>query len=165
MKDLQLTRRHFLLASAAAATVLPACRAAGQEFRGRLRKAMIIQQVTEAALEPLKEAGFDGVETRHICPEDEAERGRKVAEEMGMRVHSVMRGWMEFNSDNPQKVDDSLESTRKALRAARAYGADDILLVPCKIGGMPMPEAWEFDIEFDEKTGHVTRVVKGDNSK
>ena len=28
-----------------------------------------------------------------------------------------------------------------------------------------MPEAWEFDISFDEKTGHVTRVVAGDNSK
>jgi len=30
---------------------------------------------------------------------------------------------------------------------------------------MLMPEAWEFDIEFDPKNGHVTRVVKGDNSK
>jgi hexulose-6-phosphate isomerase len=27
-----------------------------------------------------------------------------------------------------------------------------------------MPEPWEFDIEFDEKTGHVLRVVKGDNT-
>jgi hexulose-6-phosphate isomerase len=29
---------------------------------------------------------------------------------------------------------------------------------------MAMPEPWEFDIEFDEKTGHVSRVVKGDNA-
>src|SRR6202034_3799985 len=58
-----------------------------------------------------------------------------------------------------------LEDTRKALRAAKAYGADDILLVPCRIGGMPMPEPWEFNIEFDEKTGHCSRVVDGDNSK
>jgi len=28
-----------------------------------------------------------------------------------------------------------------------------------------MPEAWEFDIQFDEKTGHVTKVVAGDNTR
>src|SRR5438094_5310550 len=82
-----------------------------------------------------------------------------------MRVHSVLRGWMDFNSDNPKTVEDSLEQTRKALRAAKAYGADDILLVPCRVGGMPMPQPWEFDIEFDPKTGHVSKVAAGDNSK
>jgi hexulose-6-phosphate isomerase len=30
---------------------------------------------------------------------------------------------------------------------------------------MAMPEAWEFQIEFDEKTGHITKVVAGDNEK
>jgi hexulose-6-phosphate isomerase len=28
-----------------------------------------------------------------------------------------------------------------------------------------MPDPWEFQIEFDEKTGHLNRVVSGDNSK
>ena len=28
-----------------------------------------------------------------------------------------------------------------------------------------MPEPWEFKIEFDEKTGHVTRVAEKDNDK
>jgi L-ribulose-5-phosphate 3-epimerase len=126
---------------------------------------MIVGQVTEAALLPLKEAGFQGVETTHICPEPEAAQGRAVAEKLGMRVHSVLRGWMEFNSDDPKKVEDSLEKTRLALRAAKAYGADAILLVPCRIGGMPMPEPWEFDIAFDSSSGRVTRVVAGDNSR
>jgi L-ribulose-5-phosphate 3-epimerase len=158
-----LTRREFLIASAAAAA-LPALGADSDEFTGRLRKAMIVGPVTHNVLRPLKEAGFDGVETRHVCPEADAERSRGFAAEFGMRVHSVLRGWMEFNSEDPQKVEESLEATRKSIRAARAYGADDILLVPCKIGGMPMPEPWEFGIEFDQKTGHVTRVVKGDNA-
>ena len=30
---------------------------------------------------------------------------------------------------------------------------------------MPMPEPWEFDIRFDEKTGHLKQVVAGDNAK
>ncbi len=166
MSDLGFSRRQFL-GACATAPLLAQFAAADEvpKFHGRLRKAMIVGPVTEHVLTPLKEAGFEGVETRFVCPEEEAERGRKIAEKMGMRIHSVMRGWMEFNSDDPAKVEHSLEETRKSIRAARAYGADDILLVPCRVGGMPMPESWEFQIEFDEKTGHVTRVAAGDNSK
>src|ERR1043166_8689758 len=162
-----MNRRQFISHASAAglATTMFGLRVRAAAFRGRIRKAMIIGEVTERALEPLKTAGFDGVETTHICPEEEAAKGRAVAESMGMRVHSVLRGWMEFNSDDPKKLEESLENTRKGLRAAKAYGADDILLVPCRVGGMPMPEPWEFDVAFDEKTGHVTRVVAGDNSK
>ncbi len=125
---------------------------------------MIIEEVTEAALRPLKDAGFEGVETRYICPPEEAARGRATAEKLGMKVHSVLRGGMEFNSDDPAKVEDSLEKTRLALRAAKAYGADAILLVPCRISGMAIPKPWEFQISFDEKTGHITRVTSGDDS-
>lgn len=163
----QLNRRQFLTTAAAAGLLTaisgPAARA--ENFRGKLRKAMIVKEVTEQALTPLKAAGFDGVETSHICPEEEAAKGRAVAEKLGLKVHSVLRGWMEFNSEDPQKVEDSLEKVRVGLRAAKAYGADAILVVPCKVGGLPMPEPWEFDIAFDEKTGHVTRVAAGDNSK
>jgi len=84
---------------------------------------------------------------------------------MGLKVHSVLRGWMDFNSTDEKKVEDSLEKTRLALRAAKGYGADAILLVPCRIGGMPMPQAWEFDIEFDPQNGHLKRVAAGDNTK
>src|SRR5205809_4085956 len=162
-----MNRRQFINRATAAGlvTVISGFSAPAANFRGRIRKAMIVGEVTEKALEPLKTAGFQGVETTHICPEAEAAKGRAVAEQLGMRVHSVLRGWMEFNSDDPKKVDDSLENTRKALRAAKAYDADDILLVPCRIGGMPMPEPWDFQITFDEKTGHVTRVAAGDNTK
>jgi hexulose-6-phosphate isomerase len=163
-----LSRRRFLTnatAAAAAVALVPGFAAPATKFKGRIRKAKIVGPVTEAELQPLKDAGFDGVETTHICPEEEAAKGRTVAEKLGMRVHSVLRGWMEFNSDDPKKVEDSLEQTRKALRAAKAYGADDILLVPCRVGGMAMPEAWEFDIAFDPKTGHVSRVAAGDNAR
>jgi len=163
--NIHLTRRQFINRAAAASflSLIPQIPAGAAPFRGRIRKAMIVAEVTTQALEPLKEAGFEGVETTHVCAEPDAQKGRAIAEQLGMRVHSVLRGWMDFNSSDPQKVEDSLESTRKSLRAAKAYGADDILLVPCRIGGMPMPEPWEFQIDFDKKTGHVTRVVAGDN--
>ena len=166
-KKSQMNRRRFISRATAAGllTIVPSLPLPAASFRGRIRKAMIIGEVTEKALEPLKAAGFQGVETTHICPEEEAAKGRAVAKQLGMRVHSVLRGWMDFNSDDPKKVEESLENTRKALRAAKAYGADDILLVPCRVGGMPIPEPWEFQTTFDEKTGHVTRVVAGDNTK
>jgi len=162
-----MNRRQFVgrTAAAGAFAAMPYLPLDAAEFRGRLRKAMIVREVTEEVLTPYKAAGFDGVETTHICPEDEAAKGRAVAEKLGMRVHSVLRGWMEFNSEDPQKVEDSLEKVRQALRAAKAYGADAILVVPCRVSGMPMPEPWEFEIALDEKTGHVTRVSAGDNSK
>ena len=162
-----LSRRQFLANATAVAALglMPGFPASAATFRGRIRKAKIIGEVTEAALQPLKDAGFDGVETTHICPEEEAEKGRAVAEKLGMRVHSVLRGWMEFNSDDPKKVEESLEQTRKALRAAKGYRADTILLVPCRVVGMAMPEPWEFDIAFDHKTGHVTKVAAGDNAR
>jgi L-ribulose-5-phosphate 3-epimerase len=162
-----LNRRQFLTQAAVAASAAVSFGsvwdAPAAAFRGRIHKAMIVGEVTETALEPLKAAGFEGIETTHVCPEAEAAKGRANAEKLGMTVHSVLRGWMEFNNSDPQKVEDSLEKTRLALRAAKAYGADAILLVPCRIGGMPMPKAWDFDIKFDDKTGHVTRVAAGDN--
>jgi len=162
-----MNRRQFITNATAAGllTALSGLPAQAADFNGKIRKAMIVKEVTEKALEPLKAAGFQGVETTHICPEAEAAAGRAVAEKLGMKVHSVLRGWMEFNSEDPKKVEDSLESVRKALRAAKAYGADAILVVPCRTGGMPMPKPWEFDIALDEKTGHVTRVAAGDNAE
>lgn len=164
---LPMNRRQFITNTTAASlvTVLSGLPTRAADFRGKIRKAMIVKEVTEKALAPLKAAGFDGVETNHVCPEAEATKGRAVAEQLGMRVHSVLRGWMEFNSEDPQKVEDSLEKVRLALRAAKAYGADAILVVPCRVGGIPMPEPWEFDIAFDEKSGHVSRVAAGDNTK
>ena len=162
-----LTRREFLgrtaaVTSAALALGVPA---RGANFKGKLRKAMIVGEVTNSVLEPLKEAGFQGVETTHICSEEEAAKGRDAADKLGMRVHSVLRGWMEFNSEEPAKVEEGLEKTRMALRAAKGYDADAILLVPCRVGGIPMPEPWEFDIKFNPANGHVTQVVAGDNTR
>jgi hexulose-6-phosphate isomerase len=160
-----VTRRQFINRATAASlfALMPQLPTSATPFRGRIRKAMIVAEVTTQALEPLKEAGFEGVETTHVCAEADAQKGRAIAEQLGMRVHSVLRGWMNFNSSDPQKVETSIESTRDALRAAKAYGADAILLVPCRVEGITMPEPWEFKIDFDKKTGHVTRVVAGDN--
>jgi L-ribulose-5-phosphate 3-epimerase len=159
-----ITRRDFLGATAAAGLTLTAAgRLGAAPLKTTLHKALI-GSPDEKTLKSWKEGGFEGMEAnKWSATPAEAAEGRKLAEKLGMRIHSVLRGWTNFNKE-PGTVAKDIESVETALRAAQAYGADAVLLVPCRVGGMPMPEAWEFDIEFDEKTGHVSRVVAGDNA-
>jgi hexulose-6-phosphate isomerase len=165
------TRRDFLATAASTAAGLglafsqptPMSRAAEPGSKTKLSKALILEQPTEEKLKQFKDAGFDGIEGGILKPQ-EAEKVRGIAEKLGMKVHSVIRGWAEFNSKDKSKADASFAVTEDALRAAQAYGADAVLLVPCRIGGMKMPRPWEFVIESDEQTGHVRKVVQGDNA-
>jgi hexulose-6-phosphate isomerase len=166
-----LSRRDFLATSTAIAAGLGLglgavpgyARQTAPAFKTKLHKALIVGKPAEDELKRFKDAGFDGVEAG-IVPPQEAEACRKVAEKCGMRVHSVLRGWAEFNSDDPSKVEKTFAVTEDALRAAQGYGAETVLLVPCRIGGMKMPTPRQFAIEFDPKTNHLTRVVAGDNA-
>lgn len=161
-----LDRRQFLATSAAAALGLCSQGQAAPTFKTKIYKAKIIGKPEEKGLRDLKEAGFDGVEVSAIMEEDEAKKARELVEGIGLKVHSVLRGWAEFNSDDPGKVASTYDVTVKALQTAHWLGAETILLVPCRVETKlnPAPQPWEFDIEFDEKTGHVSRVVKGDNA-
>ena len=165
------TRREILASTATlgAGTALGlgttslAAQAAPAGFTTRLRKALIVKQPTEKGLQELKDIGFDGVEAS-VIPVGEAEQCRAVAEKLGMRIHSVLRGWAEFNSPDPAKVEASRKVTEDALHAAKGFGADAVLLVPCRIGGMKIPKPREFQFEFDEKTCLIRKVVAGDNA-
>jgi hexulose-6-phosphate isomerase len=159
----RLTRREFLATSAAVGVGLAAGRGEEAAFKTTLHKSLIVGKIEEGVLAKHKDAGFEGVESGawSVKP-DEAEKARALAEKCGMRIHSVLRGWLNVN--DAKTVDVDIKSLEVSLEAARGYGADAVLMVPCRIGGVPMPQPWEFDVEFDEKTGHVTRVVKGDNT-
>jgi len=161
--SMRFSRREFLAASAAGAGLLAAGRLNAAPFKTTLHKAVIAGYPSEASLKTLKDAGFEGIECGawNTDPKKAAE-AREIAEKLGMRIHSVMRAWVNFN--NPASVEGDIKSVETALRAAQGFGADAILLVPCRMGG-PCPNPWEFDIQFDEKTGHITQLVAGDNEK
>ncbi len=156
-----LNRRDFLIATVAAgATNVLAHGSWAGTPKTQPHKALI-GVPSEALLKEWKEAGFEGMEStdRGASPA-KAAAARKIAEKLGMRIHGVLYGWANFN--NPSAVEGDLATMETALYAAAAYGADTVLLVPCRIGGK-MPEAWEFDIRFDPTTGHLKQVVSGDN--
>lgn len=197
-----INRREFMTTSAAAAAALglaaptqaqegppqPPARGAqalpppssSLTFKTRPHKALIARP-TEDELKKMKDAGFDGVEAR-VMPVDEAAKMRELADKIGMRVHSVLYGWAEFNNPDKSEVERTFAESQAALRAAEAFGADTVLLVPCRIGAGPggggrgraggqaaapalrMPRPWEFQIEFNPANGHLTKVVYGDNA-
>ena len=169
--DHSISRRDFLAGTAAAGMGVfagavdgaGAAEKAETGFKTTLRKALIMGGISEKTCAAWKKAGFEGIECGawSVKP-DAAEAGRKVAEKCGLKIQSVLRGWVNFN--NPKSVKGDIASVATSLKAARGYGADAVLLVPCRTGGT-MPQPWEFDYEFDEKTARVTRVAKGDNSK
>jgi len=144
-------------------------------FKTKPHKA-VIARPTEDDLKRIRDAGFEGVECRSNVTPEEAAQMRVVADKLGMRVHSVLIDkWSEFNSPEAGVLEASLAASEAALRTAEAFGADTVLLVPGRIGGgggpgtsqppaLPMPRAWEFQIEFNEKSGDLTRVVYGDNA-
>ena len=170
-----ISRRSFLgVASAAAATgfllqsqnsMLAQEQGTARTFPSELFKARIAGAPTDEICEAWKAAGFDGMEvTNWNVSVEDARKSRLIAEKHGIAIHSVMRGWANFNQ--PDNYDADIESVKQALRAASAYGADGILLVPCRIGGggMRMPDPWDFDINFDPQTLKIKTVAEGDNA-
>ena len=155
-----MKRRDFL-AAAATVAIGSCCEAALK--KGKMKKSLI-GNPDEKTLTAWKEAGFSGMETGawNVSPEKAAD-ARRRAETLGIKIQSVMRAWVNFNSSDPDAVKQDVASVETALRAAEGYGADAVLLVPCKTGDAKMPQPWEFDFEFDPNSGHLKQVVSGDN--
>lgn len=169
------SRRDFLRATAltAGAAALSSVNMDGiasfaaeveQPFTTKLHYATIVGEIKGEEIEKLAALGYEGVETTlwDVDPAKAAE-GRKIAEANGMKIHSVMRAWTNVNQGAEQAAED-VDSMKRALRAAAAYGASTILLVPCRTG-VAAPAPWDFNIDFDPETCMVKSVIDGDSSK
>lgn len=160
-----MNRREFIAASAAAGI--------GFSVAGRLKAARLETTLHKALIgvpnkevfAAWKEAGFEGMETTkwQALPR-EAAAARKTAESFGMRIHSVLFGWGKFN-EGEASLSEGVTKMEVALRAAQDYDADTVLFVPCRIGGMLIPRPRDFNVRFDEDSGHIEQVVAGDNSR
>ncbi|MDO4569000.1 MAG: TIM barrel protein [Planctomycetia bacterium] len=165
-----MNRRDFLH-TAAAATVVGAASftlptqvcAETPQWKTKLLKALICGEPSEQVLTNWKALGFHGAETTAWSVGfEKAEKARIMADRVGMQIHSVMRAWTNFN--NPNSLQGDIDSVVTALESAKGYGANAILLVPCRTGGT-MPQPHEFRIEFDPDTLMVSKVADGDNSR
>ena len=152
--------------TAAASSYLTSSMVFGEEtpqpnYNTTLHKSWIVGEINAGQIEKLAKIGVEAVETTawDVDPA-KAREGRKICEENGIKIHSVMRAWTNVNTDS---ADADVETVNRALRAAAAYGASTILLVPCKIG-TPGPKPQDFKIEFDPTTCMISKVVDGDNA-
>ncbi|MDO5554172.1 MAG: sugar phosphate isomerase/epimerase family protein [Planctomycetia bacterium] len=169
----KLSRREFLGVTATAAavsmTALNSNGAVGQEaskateYRTKLYKSIScsLENIPKQA-EALAGMGYDGIETNWEGPVKVAREARAAAEANGLRVHSVLRGWTNFNV--PEDHDKDIESVKTALRTARAVGADAILLVPCRTDAPAGINPWDIKIEYDPTTCLVSKISEGDNA-
>ncbi len=160
-------RREFLTTTAVAAAGFLAARHCPAADTMLHRKKSLIGTPDQTTLEKLKGAGFDGIESGvwNASPDDAA-RQRQAAEKLEMHIHSVLRGWTNFNSPDSAQVAQDIASVETALRACQGYGADALLLVPCRLlANVEVPKPEDFAIDFDPHTGYVQRVVTGDNAK
>jgi sugar phosphate isomerase/epimerase len=94
--------------------------------------------------------------------EAEACAARKIAEDEGLTIHSFMGGWFMFNAHEATKRKAEIEKAKQNMRIAKAYGAPVILIVPGRIGGMPMPKPSEFKLSFDPDTLMLSRAADAD---
>jgi hexulose-6-phosphate isomerase len=133
-----MTRRDFIGSSAGAlAAAHLAGTAAGDEDGRPPWKKAVIWSMLDDKLPPrermalAKRAGFDGIE---MPPAEvaQAEAMKALADEVGVTLHSVIYGgWgAPLSSADPTVIERGLAEVRGALRAAKAYGADTVLLVP-----------------------------------
>lgn len=172
---MKLSRRNFMQHTAAAGAALAATRLtpyasaaapdSKQQFRTLLQKALIEQTADDATCEKLTKAGFFGVELmKKDVTLEQGYEGRRTAEKHGVKIHSFMGGWADFNNSDEAKRRASIEDVRRLIRLSAAYGASTILLVPCRVGGMAMPKPSQFKYDFDRATLKVKGVVDGDNA-
>lgn len=149
------SRRGFLATSAVlAAGWSPASRqslfAAAEPEKG-INKAVKIGMVrVEGSLlkkfQILKELGYDGVELD--SPNDwQLDTVLNARDEAGLRIHGVVdsRHWQDTLSDpDPDVRSRGVEALKTALRDAKDYGADSVLLVPAKVTAQAIyDQAWE----------------------
>jgi len=168
---MHISRRAFLQSAAAVgvlATALPrAARAAdgAPAFKTQLHKALIAPLADDVTCERIAKAGFPGVElTDKKVTVEQAVTGRQTAEKHGLKIHSFMGGWADFNNADEAARRASVEDVKRLIRVASAYGASALLLVPCRVSGMEIPRPTQFKIDFDPSSLAVKSVVEGDNA-
>ncbi len=98
-----------------------------------------------------KEAGFDGVEIHAVDDEKAVLDLKKLADEHGLEIPSIMGGphWSHpLSSPDPIVRKHCSDSFTKTLHHARLIGADTVLLVPGVVtDDVPYEDAWDRSLD------------------
>ncbi len=137
-----MDRRGFLKCSAAVSALAAASTRAGAElgasprFRKALQLGMLPKELPDdEKLELARACGFEGIEAYPMEDLGTAKRLGDLARTAGVPIHSVCYGgWKApFSDPNSAVIDAGLKGMEGALRTAKAFGADTVLLVPAVV--------------------------------
>ena len=163
------TRRDFLTIAAAttlagAAGVVPSVSLlAAEPSKGpRLKKAVKYDMIKIKApikekFELIKSLGFQGVEVDSPSNINK-EEAKKASDDTGIKIHGVIDSihWNVRLSDPDEAVRaKGLEALKGALRDAKFFGADTVLLVPGKVAD---PQKENFDQVWERSTEQVKKA-------
>jgi len=159
-----MNRRTFMASAAGTLAALKTQSLFAQEapaFKTKLLKALIGSKADEVTCARIAKAGFSGFEVQQKeASVEEARAGKACAEKHGLKIHSLMYGWAQFNQTDDAARRKSIDDAKRALAITGEFGAEVMLLVPCRIDGK-MPAPSQFKIEYDPATLKVTRVAEG----
>ena len=159
-----MNRRSFMMSAAAGVATFQPPNLFAQRapaFKTKLLKALIAPKADAATCERIAKAGFPGFEIQQKEASVEIARaGRKCAEQHGLKIHSLMYGWAQFNHATEEARRKSIDDAKRALEITAEFGASAMLLVPCRIDGK-MPAPSQFNIAFDPVTLKMTRAAEG----
>lgn len=159
-----MNRREFIgtlaAVGVAGAFAVPVRQKPISPFKTQLKKALIRPRLTPEVVKELQEAGFPGVELQDkTVTIAEARAGLHLSQESNLKIHSFMGGWFEFNSRDATKRRQAIDTAKRNIEIAEAYGAPVMLIVPGRVGGIDMPKPSEFDLEFDEMTLELKKAT------
>lgn len=158
-------RREFLKYVAAVAAGTSVLRspmtAQGTPQPGTLLKACQYRMLPKNLSDPEKFAlaarcGFDGIEDSPTADLDAARKRGALARHAGVPIHSlVYGGWQAPLSDpDPNVTAKGLEGMKQALRCAKAFGADAVLLVPALVS-----ETVGYAEAYDRSQKNIRRLL------
>ena len=102
-------------AAAASCSRLPIASAEEKQWKTQLKKALICGFPDKDTLEGWKRNGFQGAEASDWkCSVEQAAEARKMAESIGMPIHSVLFGWANVN--NPDSFDKDIENLTGVIK-------------------------------------------------
>lgn len=124
------------------------------------------------AMELAKKAGFDGIElalleTGDLTPystDEQLARIKEKADALGIKIPSLASGlcWgASFTSDDPAERDEAHRIVVSQLRAAKALGADTILVIPGSVATDIAPErpVVSYDVCWDRALAEMRRLA------
>ncbi len=163
MSSSTMGRRDFLRHAAMAAAVasamgsMTATAAEGGALKKALQIGMLPKELSGADKFKLAKAcGFEGIEGEPMGDLDAAKKLGELAKAAGTPIHSICHGgWDAPMSDaNPDVIAKGTAKIETTLRAAKAMGAEVVLLVPAVVN-----DKVSYDAAYERSQANIKKIL------